>query len=347
MSLFDALNRISEDVLTHLDTMRGSEATTEQVSVLPFLDALGFDTQNPNEVRRQFPILNWDAVDFAVLRDGAPIMVVEAKKAGENLSTKYWKQLFQYFNADKAQIGILTNGLEYRFYTDTITTNIMDREPFISMDLRALDKFSVADLESLTKSRFDPETSLRKIKISNLVETEFRQPSDEFVRYFAKQVHDGAVWQSVIIEYRSILKHCLGELVLREGARHRPLPKPEPVGPKIKKLDGETRMGKDIPVFGKYEGHRFEAVILRASLATGFNGASRCIQYKGKLTNGKEAMIAAIRTINPAFSPGKKHHGLGFWHFTDPADGAEHPLYIMSKHVIPDEALRKRVLDMS
>ncbi|MCE2472174.1 MAG: type I restriction enzyme HsdR N-terminal domain-containing protein, partial [Anaerolineae bacterium] len=125
MRLFDALSQISEQIKQHRELMNKSEATVEQVSVLPFVDALGYDTKKPAEVRRQYPILNMDAVDFAILRDGEPIMFLEAKKADENLNAKHWKQLFQYFNADKARIGILTNGVDYRFYSDIVKPNIM------------------------------------------------------------------------------------------------------------------------------------------------------------------------------------------------------------------------------
>ena len=57
--------------------MRGSEVTTEQVSVLPFLEALGYATHDPDEVRNQNPVFKWDKVDFAIMRAGAPTMVVE------------------------------------------------------------------------------------------------------------------------------------------------------------------------------------------------------------------------------------------------------------------------------
>lgn len=332
MSLFDALSKIAEHVKQHREVMNKSEATVEQVSVVPFIDALGYDTKNPAEVRKQYAILNWDAVDFAVLRNSEPIMVIEAKKSSETLGAKFWKQLFEYFNADKARVGILTNGIEYRIYIDSAKQNIMDHEPSLTIDLDNLDKVAVAQLEGFTKSDFHPEHSLRKVKISNLLARELRSPSDEFVRFFAKQIHSGAVWQTVIEEYRPIVQQCLDEILKRKNTEPIP-PKPTPEN--------------DIPIFGSYKGRRFEAIMLRRSLANGFNGASHCIRYEGKLTSGKEAMIAAIRSVDPNFNPGENQYGLGFWHVIDPADGTEHPLYIMSKHVIvndEDEALRQRVL---
>ena len=180
---------------------------------MPFVRALGYNTQDLSEVYPEYPILNMDAVDLAVMREGEPIFVLEAKKADQKLSSKHWKQLFKYFNADKACIGILTNGLEYRLYTDIVKPNIMDKDPFLTINMRDLDTVSVAQLDGFSKGRFHPEHSLRKIKISNLLAKELRQPSDEFVRYFAKQIHNGSVWQNVIEEFRPIVKEVWRELV--------------------------------------------------------------------------------------------------------------------------------------
>ena len=115
--------------------MKNNETATIHVSVLPFIRALGYNTEDLSEVYPEYAIPNMDAVDYAVLRDGEPIMLLEAKKAAVNLSAKHWKQLFQYFNAVKARIGILTNGIEFRFYTDSVKQNIMDEELFLTIDI--------------------------------------------------------------------------------------------------------------------------------------------------------------------------------------------------------------------
>ena len=87
-------------------------------------------------------------------------MFLEAKKAGANLNAQHWKQLFEYFNADKAHIGILTNGAEFRFYTDSVKQNIMDEEPFLTIDILKLDASQINVLEGISKSRFAPGTDL-------------------------------------------------------------------------------------------------------------------------------------------------------------------------------------------
>ena len=354
MSLYDDLTRIARQVESQLRQMKNNETATINVSVMPFIRALGYNTQDLSEVYPEYAILNMDAVDLAILREGEPIIFLEAKKASERLSTKHWKQLFEYFNADKARIGILTNGIEYRFYTDSAKQNIMDNEPFLTINLRDLDKVSVAHLDGFTKERFHPEHSLRKIKTSKLLRHELKQPSDEFVKYFARQVHSGAIWQSVIEEFRPLLKHAWDELIEQEISRRlqRHEAKEEglaelPLESEIEKPDPPVNPGdsKYIPIFGYYEGHRFEAELLRKSINDGLTIAGNQIRFNGKTTWLKNAAVIAIRSVDPSFEPTRTYpNGFEFWYVVDPADGKEHMIRYISGWDNMDEALRQRVL---
>ena len=71
------------------------------------------------------------------------------------------------------------------------------------------------------------------------------------------------------------------------------------------------------------------------------------IRYNGEIDQWlKEAMIAAIRTVDRKFEPTKTHpNGFKFWHVVDPADGKEHMIRAISGwDNITDKALRQRVL---
>lgn len=351
MSLFDSLSKISAQIQRqrHLIT---SEQDTILVSVQPFIRALGYDLQNLAEVKSEYSAdaksYGGERVDYALLRDGAPMVFIEAKSIDVKLNETHWKQLHNYYNARDARFGVLTNGIEYRFYADLDKSNIMDKQPFMTIDMQDLDKRLLKELEGFTKSGFDLRRILdgaQRQRIARLLKQEMSQPSDAFVRHFAKQVHSGRLTEADVQRYGRLVKEAWDELKGDEIVIDKP---PITNGGDIEpNPDPPPKPQMYIPIFGTYEGHRLEAVMLRASLATGFNGASRCIQYNGKLTNAKEAMIAAIRTVDAAFNPGKNQYGLGFWKIIDPADKTERPLYIMSKHVIPDEALRQRVLGIS
>ena len=73
-------------------------------------------------------------MDYAIVIDGVPAILIEDKYAGENLD-KHGSQLFRYYATTSAKFGILTNGIEYRFYTDLENQNKMDEVPFC--DFRA------------------------------------------------------------------------------------------------------------------------------------------------------------------------------------------------------------------
>ena len=88
---------------------------------MPFISALGYNVFDPSEVVPEFVadvgIKKGEKVDYAIIKDSKPIMLIEAKWSGEQLDVSKEGQLLRYFNATPAKIGILTNGHEYRFYT--------------------------------------------------------------------------------------------------------------------------------------------------------------------------------------------------------------------------------------
>ena len=61
-------------------------------------------------------------------------MFIEAKPYVANL-TNHAPQLSRYFNSSLGvTIGAITNGKEWRFFTDLINPNVMDDKPFLTVD---------------------------------------------------------------------------------------------------------------------------------------------------------------------------------------------------------------------
>lgn len=142
--------------------------STKLYLALPFLGLLGYDYSNPFEV---FPedragaeaFGNSAKVDFAVLRNGAPIIALECRAAGSD-SLGDRTNLAMYFHAiPTVKLAIQTNGIVFSFFVDSDAPDEMDREPFLTLDLETIESVGVADdvLESLTlltKENFDPDT---------------------------------------------------------------------------------------------------------------------------------------------------------------------------------------------
>ena len=90
-------------------------------------------------------------VDYALVLEGKPIMLVEAKKHGNNLDEADTAQLRQYFHATEARFSILTDGIAYRFFSDLDEPNKMDARPFFEFNMLDFTDGQVADLKQFTK----------------------------------------------------------------------------------------------------------------------------------------------------------------------------------------------------
>lgn len=324
MSLYAKLNKIAEQIESQLSAMQRVEAATINASVMPLVSALGYSTHDLHEVFPEYPVLdNTAAVDLAILRDSKPIILIEAKRAREKLGDKHWKQLQQYFNYTDVSFGILTNGLEYQFYADFDKPNVMDRQPFLVIDVRDLDEAAVKSLEGFTKSRFDPQTSLREWRIRRLIEQEFAQPSDDFVRHFAKQVHHGALWKEVVDEYRPVLKRELDAYI----GRGQTVPPPP---------NGVVR----VPIFAVHHSRRFQA-ILYVDDVMNWHKKVIIIEFEGKQMAHTEATCCAIRKLNPDAK--SQPPSLQFWRFTHPVSGEEQPIKVICDDVKRGGDLRQKL----
>ena len=51
-----------------------------------------------------------EKVDYAILKEGEPIIIIEAKRIGIKLQKQQHGQLFRYFSTNRCRIVILTTG---------------------------------------------------------------------------------------------------------------------------------------------------------------------------------------------------------------------------------------------
>src|SRR5262249_13640978 len=131
-----------------------------QSLIVPLFALLGYDLADPRackpEYRTDFGKGEKAAtpVDWAFLIDGAFAFFVEAKEGGAKI-TKYAEQLGMYFAKEPAvKLGILTNGVEWKFFTDLDHENIMDHEPFLVWNVLGNDLIPLDFLTLLQRSQF-------------------------------------------------------------------------------------------------------------------------------------------------------------------------------------------------
>lgn len=133
MDFIDKIRELSVRIPKQLDHIHTEEATKNAL-IMPFISALGYNVFDPTEVT---PELNADVgikkgekVDYAILQDGKPIILIECKHHAQNLAKTHSSQLYRYFSVTEARFGLLTNGIVYQFYSDIEEPNKTSRFSF-------------------------------------------------------------------------------------------------------------------------------------------------------------------------------------------------------------------------
>lgn len=201
----------------------GEEATKTAV-VLPFLNALGYDIFNPNEVHPEFTadvgVKKGEKVDYAVLMDGKVEIIVEAKPFSCALQDAQYSQLYRYFAVTDARIALLTNGAEYWFFTDIDAPNKMDERPFFKFVLDAYDDGDLRELGKFAKAQFSIDqvrSTAASLKYTRLaaqyLAEQMADPDDEFVRFVGKAFYDGNLTAKVVERLKPNVKRAFDDLI--------------------------------------------------------------------------------------------------------------------------------------
>ncbi|EHZ2903562.1 prophage Lp2 protein 6 [Vibrio harveyi] len=224
MDFIERLQALSKKVSQVSDNLATEEATKNAL-VMPFLHSvLGYDVFDPNEVVPEFTAdtgtKKGEKVDYALIKDGAVQILIECKKYSEPLSTKHANQLFRYFSVTNARIAILTNGAQYQFYTDLDAPNKMDEKPFLTLDLEDLDEHVVPEIKKLTKSSFDVDSvvdaagELKYLnQIKKVLSEQFKDPEEDFVKFFTSKVYDGVQTAKVKSQFLEITTKALKQFL--------------------------------------------------------------------------------------------------------------------------------------
>ena len=180
-----------------------TEETTKQALILPFLDILGFNAYDPQKVRAEygadFPGAKvGERVDYALFCQGVPVMFIEAKSYQEKIDN-HCPQLSRYFNSTpEVTISAITNGIEWRFFTDLKEKNIMDPVPFLRLRMDSVTDSDAEQLFRFRHDKFKPE-ALRTLAEESVYITAFVKVISEslktvdadFVRYVAGRANIG------------------------------------------------------------------------------------------------------------------------------------------------------------
>lgn len=222
MDFIDQLKQFSKRVESIKDSISTEEATKTAI-IMPFFSMLGYDVFNPQEFVPEFTadvgIKKGEKVDYAIIKDGNPVILVECKSTSENLD-RHDSQLFRYFGTTTAKFAILTNGVIYRFYTDLDNPNKMDDDPFLTINIFDIRENQVPELKKFCKSVFDVDSifstasELKYVhEFKDIFTTQLSNPSDDLIRFFLQDCYSAPKTQNVLEKFRPILKKALNDLI--------------------------------------------------------------------------------------------------------------------------------------
>ena len=223
MDFIDEIKALAARIPDTLEFIQTEEATKTAL-IMPFVRALGYNTEDPREVVPEFIAdvgdRKGEKVDYAIMKDGEPVILIECKSAGTTLSGPDAAQLSRYFGTTNVRFAVLTNGLVYRFFSDLDRTNRMDETPFLEFKILEFEDGLVDELKRFTKTSFDEESTVQAAtelkytgEIKRILAQQLREPSDAFVRFFTSQVYAGRMTQAVMERFAQRTREALNQYI--------------------------------------------------------------------------------------------------------------------------------------
>lgn len=231
MDFIDQL-RVLSTRITNTKSLIQTEEATKNSMIMPFIQILGYNVFDPLEVTPELiadiGTKKGEKVDYAILKDGQPIMLFECKKAGGDLSINHASQLFRYFHVTAARFGVLTNGLVYRFFTDLEQPNKMDEKPFFEFNILDFKERDVDELKKFAKAAFDLDTILttaNDLKYTRAIQNRLAEwmtnPPEDFVRLISYELLGSKRFTPVVKDQFTLITKRAFEQLLGERINER------------------------------------------------------------------------------------------------------------------------------
>lgn len=223
MDFIDRLRELAARLPKQRDMIQTEEATKNAL-IMPFISALGYNVFDPTEVTPELcadvGVKKGEKVDYAILRDGKPVMLFECKHHTADLGKVHASQLYRYFSVTDARFGVLTNGVVYWFYTDLDAPNKMDGKPFFEFNLLDFKESDIDELKKFSKGAFDVGnilTTASELKytreITRILAEQMTTPSDEFVKLILHRIYAGRITQAVREQFATLTRQAFKQLV--------------------------------------------------------------------------------------------------------------------------------------
>lgn len=209
------------------------EAQTRDNLIHPFLNVLNYEKiqDYTHEFVADLKDKRGKKVDIAItLGKKNPIILIECKKATQKLNDNHFRQLREYCtDTPSAKIGILTNGIEYKFYVKQSNTQLYDT-PFFTFNLVDYDSSDLDLLAMFYKQALEVNDILEEAEEIHFIEKfdeglfeALSNPSDEFVKIVFKNMGGKRTSEKVNSQIKELInsisiKNALDKLLKKEAA---------------------------------------------------------------------------------------------------------------------------------
>ena len=213
-----------------------NEEQTKISLINPYLEILGYDVRDPDICRFEFTadiFKSNEKVDYAIMRDGKPTILIEAKAATRQFPEHAPApvQLLRYFSSeDDAEFGVLTNGVVWNWYSSRGGRKL-EEMPFKTHDVRHPESADMDWLWSVSGYVSDSRHAAKQAEAERM-RSAFREwikvvrysPSDGFIRFLLNDLKKdglnfGFATQARIEESREHFKFTLESYIDGETNR--------------------------------------------------------------------------------------------------------------------------------
>jgi len=208
---------LSKFDFTRLEEKCTNEAQTRLVLIEPLLEILGYSRTDDmmTEINAGWGQKN-DKADIGLKVDGKTTeIIVECKKLGKKLTDIEASQLNGYFiNIKNAKFGILTNGLEWRFYSinDATKESKLYSIPFLTLNFNEITDDLVEEFSKFHKSAQYLKELYEEVQeiyflqgFEDAFANELSDPSEDFVKAIFNRMHGRKLTESTKIRLKNLI----------------------------------------------------------------------------------------------------------------------------------------------
>ena len=341
----DVLPQLRERIARYAGSRSINEQNTKATLIDPMLRTLGWDTEDIDEVHREYKVKSADKpVDYALLVLRTPKLFLEAKSLGEHLDDRRWaNQIMGYATVAGVEWVVLTDGDEYRIYNSHAAVPI-DEKLFRCIRVSDDSPLTTETLQLLSKDRMN-ENSIQAFWQAQFVDRQLRIAMEELLSPEADPALVRLLRNRLPSLSPSDIKAALGRarvsidfpsVGIAEGSPAHPqrrhterqpeIPNSELIGVSLSDLIEHGFIHPPLELEKSYKGHRLSAEVQ----------ADGGVRYVDNRYDSLSTAAGMARKSVIGFPPGRKYpqtNGWMFWHFKD-ADGTIQEMDVLRKRYL-------------